>query len=177
MRTDRPADPQRGDGTRWWRPMESARTDWRMLRRGTEASLLELHRTGGRHAPDSGPPACNRAPVVGDRRYGGPAARRLMAPRDGIAFPHPPTVVTSSCGPSHQPCLHSTSGRRPSRLVRRVERSDSPRYHDLGGGWLSAIHAAKRQRDQRSLTSSDRHVSLFETTRRHCSDMPMNPVR
>lgn len=66
-----------------------ARTDWRVLRRSADTTLLELHpQTGRMHQIRIHLRAIGH-PVVGDRSYGGPTSPRLMLHAMRLRFPHP----------------------------------------------------------------------------------------
>lgn len=83
--------PLRGDGrlARVAPDGKPARTDWQVRRRNDATTLLAVHpHTGRMHQIRVHLQAIGH-PVVGDRRYGGPAAARLMLHAERIDFPHP----------------------------------------------------------------------------------------
>lgn len=64
-------------------------TDWRRLEQRTDASLLALFPRSGRMHQLRAHAAAVGHPILGDRKYGGPAADRLMLHALRIAVPHP----------------------------------------------------------------------------------------
>ncbi|MCA8953442.1 MAG: RluA family pseudouridine synthase, partial [Planctomycetes bacterium] len=74
-----------------------ARTDWRMLQRGRRTALLELRPRTGRTHQLRVHLAHHGHPIVGDRRYGGPPARRLMLHAGELTVPHPRAGAPLCC--------------------------------------------------------------------------------
>jgi RluA family pseudouridine synthase len=68
-----------------------ARTRWRVLRRRAGLALLQLELDGGRTHQARAHLAAAGMPILGDRRYGGAPAPRLMLHASRLRFAHPTT--------------------------------------------------------------------------------------
>jgi len=99
--------PLRGEGRRTVVAPDgkSARTEWQVAERAPDTTLLTVRPRTGRLHQIRAHLSALRHPVVGDRRYGGPPAPRLMLHAARVRLPHPTRGVIVDIEAPEPPAL------------------------------------------------------------------------
>ena len=84
---------------------KSARTEWQVAERAPDTTLLTVRPRTGRLHQIRAHLSAIRHPVVGDRRYGGPPAPRLMLHAARVRLPHPTRGVIVDIEAPEPPAL------------------------------------------------------------------------